>query len=128
GVTSRYPRIEVIVPHIGGTLPLLVERVDANIARRRASGAPVAFEGPLSVQVRRLWFDTVNAYPPAVQCACHAWRPDCLFLGTHCPYPPEGGFEPLVGAPAAIGLAEREPAAILVGSAQKLLRLRPAAV
>src|SRR5262249_59785540 len=30
GVTSRYPRIQVIVPHLGGTLPFLLERVDGN--------------------------------------------------------------------------------------------------
>jgi len=128
GVTSRYPRIEVIVPHIGGTLPLLMERVDANIARRRGSGAPVPFEGPLSAQLRRLWFDTVNAYPPALQCACQAWGTDRLLLGTDYPYTTGARLERLVDAPAAIGLSERETAAIMGGSAQKLLRLRPAAV
>src|SRR5438270_536902 len=53
GVTSRYPRIQVIVPHLGGTLPFLLERIDGNVGNRRARGGPVPFEGSASAAPMR---------------------------------------------------------------------------
>src|SRR5919202_5166093 len=31
GITTRYPRIRVIVPHLGGTLPFMMARIDNNV-------------------------------------------------------------------------------------------------
>ncbi len=123
GVTRRYPRIQIIVPHLGGTLPFLLERIDGNVEGRRTSGAPVPFAGPTSTQLRRLWFDTVNAHPSALQCACQSFGADRLLLGTDYPYMTGSRLQRLVDLPAEVGLSAGETTAILGGTAQALLRL-----
>jgi 6-methylsalicylate decarboxylase len=46
GLTIRYPNVKVIVPHLGGTLPFLLGRIEGALGRRRARGGPpIPFEG-----------------------------------------------------------------------------------
>jgi predicted TIM-barrel fold metal-dependent hydrolase len=57
GVLARYPGIEWIVPHGGGALPLLAERMELFRIGLAASGAGEGGAGPVPEQLRRLWFD-----------------------------------------------------------------------
>jgi 6-methylsalicylate decarboxylase len=88
GLTLRYPNIRFLFPHLGGTLPLFLQRMD-NVAERQgwAELSPNARPSDL---VRRMWFDTVNEQPSALRCACEAVGVDRLMLGTDWPMlPPE---------------------------------------
>jgi 6-methylsalicylate decarboxylase len=71
GVTERHPGLRIIVPHFGGTLPVIYPR----IARRG--------KAPL---LRQLYYDTANGYPPALACACQALGTERLMLGTDFPF------------------------------------------
>ena len=71
GVVDRNPSVRLIVPHFGGTLPVIYPR----IARRG--------KGDL---LRKLYYDTANGYGPALRCACEALGPERLMLGTDFPY------------------------------------------
>jgi 6-methylsalicylate decarboxylase len=71
GVVDRNPQVRIIVPHFGGTFPVIYPR----IARRG--------KGDL---LRKLYYDTANGYGPALRCACEALGPDRLMLGTDFPY------------------------------------------
>jgi 6-methylsalicylate decarboxylase len=71
GMVDRHPEIRIIVPHFGGTFPVIYPR----IARRG--------KGDL---LRKLYYDTANGYAPALRCACEALGPDRLMLGTDFPY------------------------------------------
>ena len=126
GVTSRYPRIQVIVPHLGGTLPFLLERIDGNVGNRRARGGPVPFEGAARAALKRLWFDTVNGHPAALQCACHSWGTDRLLFGTDYPYMTGARLKRLIDLPSEIGLSAGETEAIQGGTAEKLIPLQRA--
>jgi predicted TIM-barrel fold metal-dependent hydrolase len=123
GVTTRYPRIKLIVPHFGGTIPFLMERIDGNVANRRRRNAPVPFDGPATAQLKQFWYDTVNGHPAAFQCACQSYGTDRLLFGTDYPYMTEARLERLVNAPAKMGLSDGETAAIYGDSAQQLLGL-----
>jgi len=84
GLTLRYPNIRFIIPHLGGTLALFLQRMD-NVAVR--GGWHQRMETPLkpSQLARRFWFDTVNEQHSALRCACEAFGVSQLLLGTDWP-------------------------------------------
>ncbi|MGH9678818.1 MAG: amidohydrolase family protein, partial [Candidatus Acidiferrales bacterium] len=58
-IPQRYPRVRIIVPHLGGDISMQIYRID----HQKFLFLPPNVEEP-SVIVKRLWFDTVgHAYP-----------------------------------------------------------------
>jgi 6-methylsalicylate decarboxylase len=65
GIPSRYPRIKIINSHLGGALPMLIQRADDQY-QWEAPGTP---ERP-STAARRMSYDTVgHGHVPALRCA-----------------------------------------------------------
>ena len=117
GLTTRYPNINFIVPHLGGTLPFLFARIQGDTST----------EGPragLGARLRRLWYDTVNSFPDSLRCACTAYGTDRLLLGTDFPYLYGERLRRCVTYVEEAGLGAHETAAILGGTAQSLLGLQ----
>jgi aminocarboxymuconate-semialdehyde decarboxylase len=84
GLTLRYPDIRFIIPHLGGTLALFLQRMD-NVAERggwRENQSPDLMPSDLA---RRFWFDTVNEQHSALRCACETFGVNRLLLGTDWP-------------------------------------------
>ena len=54
--------------------------------RSRLENVPMGITSAPSEYTRRLWYDTVNNYPPALQCSCEAFGVDRIMLGTDFPY------------------------------------------
>jgi predicted TIM-barrel fold metal-dependent hydrolase len=82
GIPSRYPNVKIIISHLGGALPMLMQRID-NQYGWEAPGAP---EKP-SDAARRLWYDTVgHGHVPAVRAAAATFGASRLVLGTDFPY------------------------------------------
>jgi predicted TIM-barrel fold metal-dependent hydrolase len=82
GIPTRYPNIKIINSHLGGALPMLLQRVDDQY-RWEAPDTP---ELP-SVVARRMWYDTVgHGHVPALRCAIDSFGADRLLLGTDFPY------------------------------------------
>lgn len=77
---KKFPRVKAILPHLGGTLPFLTQRLD-HMAHRFMAGKGVPRE-----VARKFWYDTVNAYPPALRCACETFGIDRLIFGTDYPF------------------------------------------
>ncbi|HEY7062812.1 MAG TPA: amidohydrolase family protein [Chloroflexota bacterium] len=123
GLTSRYPDVRVIVPHLGGTLPFLLARLDYNIELQRARGLTPRVESDLSSPLRRLWYDTVSTHPEALRCACDSFGVDRLLLGTDFPYLYGPLLRRCVTYVEDAGLSAADTAAILGGNAQALLGL-----
>jgi aminocarboxymuconate-semialdehyde decarboxylase len=123
GWLQRYPRIRTIVPHLGGPLPFLKQRIDdlraVNLAREEGR-EPTPDQLP-SRYYRQLYFDTVNSHPPALRCACETFGVDRLLLGTDYPYLVGPRWEPLVRYVEEAGLSAQDTAAIYGGNAQALL-------
>jgi aminocarboxymuconate-semialdehyde decarboxylase len=89
GLTLRYPNIRFIIPHLGGTMALFLQRMD-NVAERqgwREQHGPDVMPSDLA---RRFWFDTVNEQHSALRCACETFGVERIMLGTDWPMlPPE---------------------------------------
>ena len=124
GFPTRYPHLEIILPHLGGTLPMLVHRLD-ELSRRH-----VSIELDMYDAVRRFWYDTVNGFPPALRLACDAFGTDRLLFGTDYPFWREEAHQLAMTYVHEIGLSEVEKTAIFEGNAGRLfgerLSLAPA--
>ena len=82
GIPVRYPDIKIINSHLGGALPMLLQRADDQY-RWEAPDTPE----PPSVAARRMWYDTVGpGHVPALRCAIDSLGADRLLLGTDFPY------------------------------------------
>jgi aminocarboxymuconate-semialdehyde decarboxylase len=114
GFPTRYPRMKTILPHLGGTLPMLVHRLD-ELSRRH-----VAMELGMYDAVRRFWYDTVNGFPPALRLACDAFGTDRIVFGTDYPFWRDDAHQLAAEYVGRIGLSERETAAIFHGNARAL--------
>jgi predicted TIM-barrel fold metal-dependent hydrolase len=80
-IAHRYPGIRFIVPHFGGLLPMLLHRLDNQLAATYRD-LP---EKP-SITARRFWYDTVgHGSAAALRCACDAFGPDQLLTGSDYP-------------------------------------------
>jgi aminocarboxymuconate-semialdehyde decarboxylase len=84
GLTLRYPNIRFVIPHLGGTLALFLQRMD-NVATRQGWHERHETELLPSDLARRFWFDTVNEQPSALRCACETFGVSQLMLGTDWP-------------------------------------------
>jgi 6-methylsalicylate decarboxylase len=82
GTPARYPDIKIINSHLGGALPMLLQRADDQYRWE----APHTPERP-SAAARRMWYDTVgHGHVPALRCAIDSFGADRLLLGTDFPY------------------------------------------
>jgi 6-methylsalicylate decarboxylase len=117
GVPSRYPNIKIINSHLGGALPMLIQRADDQY-RWEAPDTP---ERP-SLAARRMWYDTVgHGHVPALRCAIDSFGPDRLLLGTDFPYENGDMFvravdyvnDPLIGVGAARAILEQNASELL---------------
>jgi aminocarboxymuconate-semialdehyde decarboxylase len=84
GVPQRYPKLKIVNSHLGGMIPMVLQRLD-NISK---------WEHPLpekpSLTAKRMWYCSVgHAHPPALRAAVDSLGADRIVLGSDYPY--EGG-------------------------------------
>jgi aminocarboxymuconate-semialdehyde decarboxylase len=123
GVSTRYPNLRVIVPHLGGTLPFLMARIESGPGgppRPRDSQV----DGAIGDHLRRFYYDTVNHDPHALRCALAAFGVDHLLLGSDFPYATGAYYRHCVSYIEEAGLSATDVSAILGGNAQNLLGVK----
>ncbi len=107
-----YPNVTFQVVNLGGTLPFIVERMDA-IARSREM--PVA---TTASTLRRLVYDTASLGPHAIELAVKVIGADRIMFGTDYPiFPPPNPREQL----AAANISPNDRALIASGTALAVL-------
>ncbi|MBA4084549.1 MAG: amidohydrolase [Kytococcus sp.] len=80
-VSERFPGIDIIVPHLGGALPMLLHRLDNQLPM----SVPGLTERP-SETARRFWYDTVaHGSAAALRAAVEAFGADRLLAGSDYP-------------------------------------------
>lgn len=108
-----YPRIRFQIINLGGTLPFIVERMEA-IARHRSPDAPFP-----TARLRRLWFDCASMGPRALEMAVALYGADRIMLGTDWPIfrdPPwQTQLAPARLSPQELALIAHDNAATLLG-------------
>ncbi len=87
GVTLRYPKVRVIVPHAGAALSIFAKRVDTQIAG--LLGKPDAKFPSMAVELRKLYYDLAGApVPELLQAILDIADPNHIFYGSDWPFTP----------------------------------------
>jgi aminocarboxymuconate-semialdehyde decarboxylase len=123
GLTSRYPSIKFIVPHLGGMLPFVYARLDSENAWRRERGIQPGAVDSVAEALRHLYYDTVNGFPPSLVCAREALGADRLLFGTDYPYCSAAGMAGCVRYVEQAGLSGQEQESIFHATAERVLGL-----
>jgi aminocarboxymuconate-semialdehyde decarboxylase len=114
GVLEECPDVKIIWSHLGGGLPMILDRIDRGYQRYSSCPHPPSF------YLRRCYFDTVCTHGPALECARATWGANALVFGTDVPHVPNSEKE----TPAALrerGWPEAELEAIFGRTARGLL-------
>ena len=114
GFTQRFPRIRTIVPHLGGTLPFLVQRLD-HMAQRFMPGKGVPRE-----ELGKFWYDTVNGYPASLKLAIETFGLERIVFGTDWPFWKGEAHQLAADFISQCGLTPAQIAAIDSGNARAL--------
>ena len=80
-IPSRFPAITFVIPHLGGPMPMLLQRLDNQFSMRQQN-----LPEPPSVTARRFYYDTVaHGSQAALLCAWKAFGADHLLPGSDFP-------------------------------------------
>jgi predicted TIM-barrel fold metal-dependent hydrolase len=82
GVLEEFPDSKIVWSHLGGGLPMILDRIDRGY--QRFSSCP----HPPSYYLRRCYFDTACTHAPALECARATWGANALVFGTDVPHVP----------------------------------------
>jgi aminocarboxymuconate-semialdehyde decarboxylase len=118
GFTQKFPNVKMIVPHLGGTLPFLMQRLD-HMAQRFMPG-----KGVPSENARKFWYDTVNGHGPSLHAAIATFGVDRLVFGTDWPFWKGEAHQLAADYLAASGLTPDQLAAIDSGNLRALFGSR----
>jgi len=119
GMLERYRQLNVIVPHLGGMLPVMLGRIEGNYRR---SPACQNIPKPPGEYMKELYYDTVSFHPPALRLCADMFGAGHLMLGSD--YPLGGGsIDDAVRFVADSGFSESEREQVLGGNAARVLNL-----
>lgn len=113
GMLDRLPELDIIVPHLGGTMPYLAQRfIDF--------GQGDAAEGFSHYLRHRFYYDTCSHSPPAYRCFVETVGHDRVMLGSD--YPARGTLRRAVDFVAEVAATHEERDAVLGGTAARWFR------
>lgn len=122
GVLDRLPKLEVILPHAGGTFPLVWGRLQRG--QKVRPEASKAAKKPVKAYLRRFTYDTISHDAGALRYLVDTVGADRVMLGTDFCF--DMGYErPLdIILDKGVKLSRADQAKVIRGNAARLLRLR----
>jgi aminocarboxymuconate-semialdehyde decarboxylase len=114
GVLADCPDAKIVWSHLGGSLPMILDRIDRGY--QRYSSCP----HPPSYYLRRCYFDTACTHGPALECARATWDVGALVFGTDVPHVPNTEKE-TIRALEACQWSDTELRGILGGTVKRLM-------
>ena len=118
GILDEFPKLKLVCPHLGGTLPYIVGRLDHQVT--------VLKRGPQNLQrkpsdyVRSIHMDIVSPLPEAMRFALDFSGPDKLLFASDHPWvQPKEILDPFLGLKLPAATEQK----ILSGNARKLFGL-----
>lgn len=118
GLLDEFPTLKLVCPHLGGTLPYIVGRLDHQV--RVLKRGPQHLQRKPSDYVRSIYLDIVSPLPEAMRFAVDFSGPDRLLFSSDHPWvQPREILDPLL----SLKLPAATEAKILSGNARTLFRL-----
>ncbi len=118
GILDEFPKLKLVCPHLGGTLPYIIGRLDhqTQVLKR---GPKYLTRAP-SEYLKSIWLDVVSPLPLAIKFAHEFMGPDRLLFSSDHPW-----VEPsaIITAVEQAGLPAGDLAKLFAGNAQRLFRL-----
>ncbi len=114
GVLEECPDVKIVFSHLGGSLAMILDRIDRGY--QRFSSCP----HPPSHYLRRCYFDTACNHGPAFECARATWGAGRLVFGTDVPHVANAEKD-TVAALKARAWPEAELDDIFAGTVRRLL-------
>ena len=118
GVFERYPKIRWVFSHLGGTTPMLVDRIEGYYKLFPECSENIS--QPPSEFLKRLYFDTVSRHRPAIRCAQDTFGIDRLVFDSDYPHIPAGP-KPFLEALDALDATTEQMDQVLGLRAKRLL-------
>ncbi|MFB3884914.1 MAG: amidohydrolase family protein [Thermodesulfobacteriota bacterium] len=121
GLFEEFPKLTLILPHLGGTAPFLFERIDNGY---RAYGeCRQNITKPPSQYLKQFYYDTVSFYPPALMCTYDAVGADHMVLGSDYPHV-IGDISRAISSIDALVIPSEEKRMIFGENGKKILKLQ----
>jgi aminocarboxymuconate-semialdehyde decarboxylase len=118
GVLDAFPKLDVMLPHGGGTFPWLIGRIDHGLKVRSELKH---MRQPASAYLRRFYYDTVTHHPKIMRHLIDFVGADRIVLGSD--YNQDMSYQrPVDFVDSVPGLTPRERTMILGENAARLLR------
>jgi aminocarboxymuconate-semialdehyde decarboxylase len=119
GIMDKFPKLEVMLPHAGGTFPALIGRMDHGTTMRpEVKHLP----NPPSTYLRRFYYDTIAHNDHFLMYMVQQIGADRIVLGDD--YPADMGYKlPVEVVERLTELTPAERDMILCGNAARLLQL-----
>jgi predicted TIM-barrel fold metal-dependent hydrolase len=118
GTIDRYPGINWIFSHLGGTVPFVLPRYDNYF--KQFPECREHIDRPPSEIIGDLYFDTVTMHPPALRCTLETLSVDQIVFGSDYPHVP-GGIDRFVDVLKSVGLSDDDFATIGRTTAARLI-------
>ena len=119
GVMERHPRLQIVMPHVGGVLPYMMGRIDHQ-TEAMGRGREHITQSP-SQYMRRVYLDTVSPSAQALRYAYEFSGAEHLVFGTDHPWIDPQLFVELI---AGMDISTEEREQIFAGNARALFNLR----
>jgi predicted TIM-barrel fold metal-dependent hydrolase len=118
GMLEQHPKLKLVCPHVGGTLPYLIGRLDHQtmVLKRGAEN----IKKPPSEYLKQVYLDVVTPLPLAIKFAYDMVGPDKLLYGSDHPW-----VDPalIMECVKSLGLPAEDEQKIFRGNAAKLFGL-----
>jgi predicted TIM-barrel fold metal-dependent hydrolase len=118
GILDEFPKLKLVCPHLGGTLPYIIGRLDhqVNVLKR----GPRTLTRSPSEYLKSIWLDVVSPLPLAVKFGHDFIGPDRLLYSSDHPW-----VEPslIIDTVRAAGLSAAAEKKIFSANARKLFQL-----
>jgi aminocarboxymuconate-semialdehyde decarboxylase len=117
GVLDAYPKLDVVLPHAGGTFPWLTGRMDHGVTTRPEVKH---MKRPPSAYLRRFYYDTCVYDPKVLAVLRERVGSDRLVMGSDYPV----GEKDPIGWLKEAGLSGQELANVAGGNAARLVGIK----
>lgn len=121
GVLDRFPALNLILSHGGGTVPYLIGRFDIMFERSDHAAAAITAAAPPSAYLRRMHYDTILHDARALRYLASRVGVERLVIGSDDSFPP-ADHDPLASLRGA-GFSAEEIHRIGEGNPRRLFRL-----
>jgi predicted TIM-barrel fold metal-dependent hydrolase len=85
GIFDRFPKLKLVCPHVGGTLPYLIGRIDHQVVTLKRVDVNLK-KKPSDYLKQDVYLDTVNVLPEVVRFGYDMVGPDKMIFSTDHPW------------------------------------------